>query len=402
MRRYTTIRGMLTALALVASLAPVTLAQETKVYREGSSWVQEITGTLPASRNLKVKVEAGAVRVQGGNESQITYVIRNRVNTSSEQKARREFESYKISTGSKGEWAWVSGEWVSGPPKRFSGEFSFRVPRQMEMVKVATDGGGVDVRSIAGRVESSSGGGSINLDDIGGAVNAETGGGSIDVGSTGGDLNLQTGGGSIKIRQSQGKISASTGGGSVVLINGAQGAVLETGGGSIEVRKCGGPVKASTGGGSIDLGDVGGPVELDTGGGSIRVISAKGLVKAETGGGSIDLKGLAFGARAETGGGGIMAQFLASRGDFKDSLLQTGAGDIVVYLAPDINLTLRANIDLANGHNIRSDFPEIKVTTLGGDYGPKSVSAEGNLNGGGAMLKVRTTTGDIIIRRNSN
>src|SRR5215470_11937976 len=142
---------MLAALALVTSLSTVTFAQQTKVYRDGSGWVQEITGTLPASKNLKVKVEAGAVRVQGGNESQISYVIRNRVNTSSEQKARREFDSYKINAGSKGEWAFVTGEWMSGPPKRFSGDFSFRVPRQMEMVKVATEGGSVDVRSIAGR-----------------------------------------------------------------------------------------------------------------------------------------------------------------------------------------------------------------------------------------------------------
>ena len=76
-------------------------------------------------------------------------------------------------------------------------------------------------------------------------------------------------------------------------------------------------------------------------------------------------------------------------------------GDITVYLAPNVNISVRASIEVANGHSIRSDFPDIRVTTEGGDYGPKTVTAEGSLNGGGPVLKVRTTTGDISFRRAS-
>jgi len=179
-----------------------------------------------------------------------------------------------------------------------------------------------------------------------------------------------------------------------------QGAVLETGGGSIQVERCAGRVKASTGGGSIDLGEIGGSAEMETGGGSIRLGSAKGPVRAETGGGSIELNGVPS-ARAETGAGGIVAKFVAANGEHNDSELETSAGDITVYLAPNVNLSVRASIEVANGHNIRSDFPDIRVTTEGGDYGPKTVTAEGNLNGGGPVLKVRTTTGDICFRRAS-
>jgi hypothetical protein len=126
--------------------------------------------------------------------------------------------------------------------------------------------------------------------------------------------------------------------------------------------------------------------------------SAKGIVHAETGGGSIELNGVPA-ARAETGAGAIVAKFVSSGGERNDSLLETSAGDITVYLAPDLNISIRASIELANGHSIRSDFSEIRVTTEGGDYGPKTVTAEGNLNGGGPVLKVRTTTGDIVFRR---
>ena len=177
--------------------------------------------------------------------------------------------------------------------------------------------------------------------------------------------------------------------------------MLETGGGSIQVERCGGRVKASTGGGSIDLGDIGGPAEMETGGGSIRLGSAKGPVHAETGGGSIELNGVPS-ARAETGAGGIVAKFVAANGENHDSQLETSAGDITVYLAPNVNISVRASIEVANGHSIRSDFADIRVITEGGDYGPKTVTAEGSLNGGGPVLKVRTTTGDISFRRTSH
>ena len=149
------------------------------------------------------------------------------------------------------------------------------------------------------------------------------------------------------------------------------------------------------------MGDISGPVEIETGGGSIRLGWAKGVVRAETGAGRIELNGVSS-ARAETGAGGILAKFISSNGERTDSVLQTSAGDIVVYIAADVAMTIRASIDLANGHKISSDFTDIRVTSEGGDWpGPKSFTAEGKLNGGGPTLKVRTTTGDIKFLRAS-
>ena len=384
--------------AALLLLLPLSAAQEARVYRDGGNWARDITGTLAAAKNIRIKVDMGSVRVAGGSQSGISYMVRNRAYTSSEESARREFDSYKVSAYVRGDTAWIVAEWQGGRPHRFSGEFTVNVPRDTDAVKLETDGGSVSTTGIVGRVDAQSGGGSIHLDDIGGAINAETGGGGIDVGTTGGDLSLRTGGGSIKVVSSKGKISAESGGGSVVVVSGLQGAVLETGGGSIEVERCAGHVKATTGGGSIDLGEIGGPAEIETGGGSIRLASAKGPVRAETGGGSIELNGVPS-ARAETGAGGITAKFVSSTGERTDSVLETSAGDITVYLAPSLALSIRASIEVANGHSIRSDFSEIRVTTEGGDYGPKTVTADGSLNGGGAVLKVRTTTGDIWFRR---
>ena len=387
--------------AVLLLTLPLASAQQTRVYGDGGNWTQEITGSLATVKNLKVKVDIGSVRVEGGSQQGISYVIRNHSYSGSEDRARREFDSYKISAYVHGDTAWIVGDWQGGRPHKFSGDFVVNVPREMDEVKVETEGGNVSTTGITGRVDAQSGGGNIRLDDIGGSINAETGGGSIDVGNVASDVSLHTGGGSIKVNSAKGKIEAESGGGSVTIVSGLQGAVLETGGGSIQVERCAGRVKASTGGGSIDLGDIGGPAEMETGGGSIRLSSAKGPVRAETGGGSIELNGVPS-ARAETGAGGIVAKFVAASGERNDSELETSAGDITVYLAPNVNISVRASIEVANGHNIRSDFPDIRVTTEGGDYGPKTVTAEGSLNGGGPVLKVRTTTGDISFRRTSH
>ncbi len=382
--------------AVLLVFLPLAVAQQSRVYRDGGNWTQEITGSLATAKNLRVKVDVGSVRVEGGSQN-IAYVIRNHAYTSSEEAARQEFDSYKVSAYVRGDTAWIVADWQGGHVHKFSGEFVVNVPRAMDAVKVETDGGSVSTTGIAGRVDAQSGGGSIQLKDIGGVINAETGGGSIDVGSAGSDVSLHTGGGSIKVQDAKGKIDAESGGGSLIILSGSQGAILETGGGSIHLEKCDGHVKATTGGGNIDLGDINGPVEMETGGGSLRLASAKGPVRANTGGGSIELNGVPS-ARAETGAGGIVAKFVAGTGDRSDSQLETSAGDITVYLASDVHLTIRASIEVANGHQIRSDIPEIRITAEG-DYGPKTYTAEGNLNGGGPVLKVLTTTGDITFRR---
>jgi len=385
--------------AALLVLSPLLKAQETKISREGASWTREINGTLPAARNLRIRVDIGSVRIEGGSQQQgISYSIRNRAHTASEEEARRQFDLYKIIASMKGDTAWVVGECHGTDSHKFSGEFVIKVPRDLDSVKVETEGGNVVATGFTGRLDTESGGGSIHLDDLGGAVNVETGGGNIEVGNVGGDVKLQTGGGSIRVASAKGKITAETGGGSVVILSGLQGAILETGAGNIQVQHCDGNVKATTGGGSIDLGDLGGPAQIETGGGSIRLASAKGVVSAETGSGSIELGGVPS-AHAETGSGGIVAKFTSSSEVHSDSMLQTAVGDITVYLSPSMNISIRAAIDVANGHTIRSDFPEIRVSTEGGEWGPKSVSAAGALNGGGPVLKIRTSSGNIVLRR---
>jgi DUF4097 and DUF4098 domain-containing protein YvlB len=382
---------------VLALLAPLALAQETHVSHGGDAWNQEMTGTLAAARNLRVKLDMGAVVLHGGQQPGISYVVHSR-SYSSEQDARRQFGSFKINSYVKGDTAWIVGEWEGRRPRKSSGEFVIDIPRDIDSVRIETGGGGVEVTGVAGRVDIESGGGKIRVDDVGGSVDVETGGDSIDVGTVGGDLKLETGGGNISIKSVKGRIHAETGGGNVVVLSGDQGAVIEAGGGNVDIRRCLGSVKASTSGGSINLGDIGGPAEIETGGGSIRLTSAKGRVGANTGAGSIELYGVPS-ARVETGAGGITVKFINTGAERSDSMLETSAGDITVYIAADVAMSVRASVDLGNGHHITSDFADIHIASEGDKWGPRTLNAEGKLNGGGPVLKVRTTTGDICFKR---
>ena len=378
-------------------LAPLAQTQQGRITQENGGWSQEVAGSLSGVKNLRIRVEAGSVHVQGGQQSEINYVYHSHISTSSEDKARRQFDGYKINSYVRGDTGYLTAEWEGGGHRRDYGDFTINVPRDIDLVKIETGGGGVSVKGISGRVEAETGGGKMHLEDIGGSVSAETGGDTIEALSIGGELNVQTGGGKLYLGPVKGLVNASTGGGEIMLLSGEQGAVLDTGAGDIQVKQCVGQLKVTTGGGNIEIGDISGPAEFETGGGSIRLASSKGLVRAETGSGRIELNGVTA-VRAETGAGGIVARFIAMNHERSDSLLETSTGDVVVYLPANINITIRAAIDAANGHKIHSEFSEIPVKIEDVDW-PQTVTAEGSLNGGGPLLKVRTTTGDIWFRR---
>jgi hypothetical protein len=364
----------LISLALVGAAA----AQEAKVYRDGDAWIEETSGSLPAQRNLKLITNLGSVHIQGGTASNISYTVKKRVYGSSEQEARRAFDLIHISTNTQGDTVTISGQGPKnyGRGRSYSADFDIRTPRELD-VNARTSGGNLEVSSIAGRVEANTAAGNVSLNDIGGVITASSGGGGVDIGTAGSDVNVEIGGGNISLHSAKGNVSAISGGG------------------TIAVSSCGGDLTVETGAGNISAGNVGGRVTLKTGGGSIKLTSAHGAVLAASGGGGVELYKLMGGAKAETGGGGITAEFIGHGANFTDSRLETAAGDIRVYLPGDLPVTVRAAIDMASGQKIYSEFPELQVSSEGPDFGPKETYCLGNLNGGGKVLHIHTSTGNI-------
>jgi hypothetical protein len=70
-----------------------------------------------------------------------------------------------------------------------------------------------------------------------------------------------------------------------------------------------------------------------------------------------------------------------------------------VFLPDELPVTVHASSDMAPGYGIRSEIPGIRITKQGGGFGPQSGWAEGLLNGGGPLLRVRTGMGHIDFRK---
>ncbi len=345
-------------LLLAGGLAVAQEKPPTHLTHSGDEWVEEVTGTIAAARSVKVRAYAGPIRIQGGPQKNITYTLRKHVQASSEKAARRELHRMHVLTSTEGDVAMIRGECSDAG----SMELEIHVPRKTALVRLETSGGPIMASNIAGKVEAHTGGDTIQLDQIDSDVFATTGGGNIVIGRIGGEVRVETGGGDIRI-------------------DAGEAMKLTTGAGSIQVNKCNGQLNASTGGGAIDLKEVTGRVQIASGGGSIKL----GRVWS--------------GVRAETGGGPIVVDLAAHGGAFTASRLETSAGDIVVYIPDDLKVTIQAAVELARGMGINSEFPDLKIMRGNAQWRPRDVRAEGRLNGGGPLLIVHTTNGNIDFRR---
>jgi DUF4097 and DUF4098 domain-containing protein YvlB len=380
----------LATLLFVSSL--VTFAQQSERQKRAN----QLEGAVPHAQALHVKIEGGSIRLEGYSGDRIAYQVHHSDSSNSVRATAPDVPLYKVAIYRQGSTSWLVASPQSEPISIRPIELVVRVPRELQSVALETSGGDVSVHDVGGRVEVQTGGGHVRLDSVG-MVTAETGGQDIEVGTVEGDGHFRTGGGTISVRYIRGNLDAFTGGGGIFLEKGMRNAVLESGAGDIHVTFCGGELKVRNGGGNLVLGDIGGPADIRTEGGNLRLRSAKGFVRAHTTAGDIELDGIPS-TDASTEVGAITAKFTDSTGQRRNSLLQTGVGDITVYLPADLPVTVRASVALRAGHRISSEIPGIHAAS-GEDKWAPTILEEGNVNGGGPVLEVHAGNGNITFKK---
>lgn len=197
--------------------------------------------------------------------------------------------------------------------------------------------------------EIASSGGRVEVSGLDGAVRAKSSGGGIHVVELGGDAALQSSGGRVAAERVAGDVEASSSGGGV------------------EVRQIAGAARLRSSGGSVDGEEIGGDVDASSSGGGVRIREAHGAVVAGS-----------SGARS------TWSSPPATRGG---SIGSSGGG-------VDVRLDAAAAVDLdavASGGRVSSD---LGVTVHGK---VKRDTLQGELNGGGALLKLRSSGGGITI-----
>ncbi len=373
------------------------------IERQGNAWVERSTCSAPGREGGRVvlRAERGSVNVQTGNRDRVECEVLLRAYTSSESEAHRYIASYGLSArtleGSGLSLSSKSGaeDWHT---RSLSAQFNFRIPEHFN-VDLETQGGDIRLGGpLQGEARAATAGGDIHTDDVNGPVRVETAGGNITLGNIGQKVDARTAGGSIRIGNVKGEAALETSGGEIVTGR-IEGTIrAQTAGGDVVVAGATGAVVAETAGGQIRIGPASGSVRAQTAGGSIRLDGARGRVVVETAGGGIDLFELQGPVHASTAAGPILVQFDPELKAFGASQLETSMGDIRVYLPPQMRLTIVAAIERAGGHGISSDFPLV-IKGEQEDFAAREIQGRGEVNGGGEVLRLRTSNGNIEIRK---
>lgn len=303
--------------------------------------------TVAHGGTLTVDVDGGVVNVTGGEGNQVVVHIVVTGSDSSLDKATLSAQQNgnDIDVGVEQKSAGFFGlfNWDSGSGSKVS----VTVPRHYN-VDLRTSGGDLVVRNIEGAATGKTSGGDISLADIKGEIRMRTSGGGIDVGRIAGNTLIRTSGGGISVRDMSGNLDA------------------ETSGGGIRIEQVKGNVRAHTSSGEVRAVNVIGDVDLHSSGGRVVAQAIDGGIRADTSGGGVDVElvGANRGIVASTSGGSVNVQ---------------------------VPRMISADLDAStSGGSVSCELP-ISASETGRSR------LLGRINGGGPLIKARTSGGDVSI-----
>jgi hypothetical protein len=144
-------------------------------------------------------------------------------------------------------------------------------------------------------------------------------------------------------------------------------------------------IRLDSSSGSMSVEDVAGRVRADASSGSVELDFAgnSGQAAVDTSSGRVEVCGLRGTVDLETSSGDVRVDLAELTGD---STIQTSSGDVRVGLPSESAFTV--DLDTSSGR-VTVDFP----VTVSGPMGQDTV--RGTVNGGGPVLEVDTSSGDI-------
>lgn len=404
--------------------APADSADKTAVDPAGPRASADRAGVLQTTDGLTLRLttDLGSVRIisiEPGSAPVVRYTVHIETDARSPL-SQHLLDHYSLSAKSTAAGVEINGALPAQTGKGAGGaqfwvQFEIAVPPGYN-VEVNTDVGDIETEDIGGTATLITQGGNIRAGRIGisGMRNAaagspvaklETQGGHIQVLDVAGDLNAFTAGGHIHVGNIAGNASLRTGGGHIHAGQIGGRAELETVGGNIVVGHAGALVRVRTGGGQIDFGEVHGSVHAQTGGGGIRIMYVSGPMEVESSSGSICLTRVAGAVQAATSGGTITAWISPDSSTSGGAVhlagpsqLASGAGDIIVFLPRNLAANIDATVETGGERRIEAD-PALALTILAtANRATGPVHAIGALNGGGPVLKLRTSAGKIRLQ----
>lgn len=323
--------------------------------------VEKTYNVTPGGR-LTLLSEFGAVEIQTAEQDEVAIVVTKASKYRLLKAAEKMIADFELGFEHEGSDVRIEGAFKRGRKhwqkklSRLNVHFLVRVPHRYN-IDVETSGGSVSVADLEGDVRAKTSGGTLHFGNITGSVSGRTSGGSIELASCDSAVELKTSGGHIKAVDVGGDVQA------------------ETSGGNLHFSAIAGAIHGKTSGGNIQVEHCEGEADVHTSGGNIKLQRVNGSVKARTSGGSIHA-----------------AMFVQPQSECN---LRTSGGNITVALIPDIAVAVEAE---TSGGRVATDFA-VESTVQG--KVPKN-KVKGNINGGGPLLKLRTSGGNIHLQRTTD
>jgi len=201
------------------------------------------------------------------------------------------------------------------------------------------------------------------------------------------ETDVESSGGGLEIANLEGRVKAESSGGGVRIADITGDLTLSSSGGSVKVERVHGMVRAESSGGGVSVSAVDGTAHLESSGGSIVVDSVSGDLHASTSGGGVRVENAGGAVVADSSGGPVRVGFAA--GNAKGGDLDSSGGGVEARVDPAVGLEIDAS---SSGGSVSSDLP----VTIRGKVSRDSL--HGNLNGGGAVLKLRSSGGGIDLK----
>ena len=328
--------------------------------------------------SLKVISEFGALDVQTADQDKVEIFISKESEFKLDKWIQAALTDFEVVFEHKGSDVHINGifkhgleYWQKKGLKGLKIHFQVKVPRQYN-IDLKTASGGISVADLGGEVRAQTAGGSLRFGNIRGTVWGRASGGSIELTSC----------------DSSNSVLKALG---LMLPSRDSFIDLKTSGGDVEVHDVAGTVKVQTSGGSLRLRKIRGFIWGNTSGGSIKLEECNEGTEVQTSGGNITLENVTGAVSAKTSGGSIGATVTMQPQHDSSLNLHTSGGGIVVTLIPDIAADLDAR---AGWGNVSSDFPVVSMI----EEKVSKSRLKGSINGGGPLLKLRTSGGNIRLK----
>jgi hypothetical protein len=293
--------------------------------------------TVQPGGSVTVTADQGDIELLTGRQNTVEVVVEREVKGLSESQAASLLKKHKVSASLEGNTVYVEttmGKISKVKQPELSVHIRVTVPRKFD-AQLET-GGTIEATGLQGAVDAKTSGGDMCFTNIHGLVNAQSSGG-----------NIRMTGGSDK-------------------------AQVRTSGGTIVIKDYNGP-----------------NLQADSLGGDISVNGCTGTLAVKTSGGNITLENFTGPqGTADTAGGTLTLELAGA--PLADSYYRTAGGNISATLADGAAVNLLAMTD---GGTITTAIP-VSATKKGK---LQEGRLEGQINGGGSKLVLKTGGGNIEI-----